>query len=71
MVDLKELKMEYNYNLNRLYNGCNYVDEHPEQCDKYIDEIFKIYKKANEIIEKIMKYQEVSPDETLGGFKIN
>ena len=63
--------MEYNYNLNRLYNGCNYVDEHPEQCDKYIDEIFKIYRKANEIIEKIMKYQEVSPDETLGGFKIN
>lgn len=71
MVDLKELKMEYNYNLNRLYNGCNYVDEHPEQCDKYIDEIFKIYRKVNEIIEKIMKYQEVSPDETLGGFKIN
>lgn len=71
MVDLKELKMNYNFNLNRLYNGCNYVDEHPEQCDKYIDEIFKIYKKANEIIEKIMKYQEVSPDETLGGFKIN
>lgn len=71
MVDLKELKMEYNYNLNRLYNGCNYVDEHPEQCDKYIDEIFKIYRKANEIIEKIMKYQEVSPDETLGGFKIS
>lgn len=71
MVNLKELKMNYNFNLNRLYNGCNYVDEHPEQCDKYIDEIFKIYKKANEIIEKIMKYQEVSPDETLGGFKIN
>lgn len=70
MVDLKQLKMEYNFNLNRLYNGCNYVDEHPDECDKYIDEIFKIYKKVNEIIEKIAKYQQVTSDETLGGFEI-
>ena len=26
MVDLKELKMNYNFNLNRLYNGCNYIE---------------------------------------------
>ena len=70
MVNLNELKMEYNLNLNRLYNGCNYVDEHPEECNKYIDEIFKIYKKTNEIIDQIMKYQQVSSDEVLGGFKL-
>lgn len=70
MVNLNKLKMEYNYNLNRLYNGCNYIDEHPEECDKYIDEVQKIYKKTNEILEEIMKYQEVNANETLGGFKI-
>ena len=70
MVDLKELKMDYNYNLNRLYKGCYYIDEHPEQCNKYIDEIFKIYNKVNDLIEEIEKYQEVSSDEVLGGFNI-
>lgn len=70
MADLKELKMDYNFNLNRLYNGCNYIDEHPEQCNKYIDEIFKIYNKVNELIEEIEKYQKVTSDEVLGGFNI-
>ena len=71
MVNLKELKMDYNFNLSRLYKGCNYLDEHPEDCDKYLDELFKIYKKVNQIIDKICKYQKVTPDETLGGFKID
>ena len=57
MADLKELKMDYNFNLNRLYNGCNYLDE-------------KIYNKVNELIEEIEKYQKVTSDEVLGGFNI-
>ncbi len=70
MVDLKELKMDYNFNLNRLYNGCNYLDEHPEDCDKYLNELFKVYNKVDVIIRQIEKYQEVTSDEVLGGFEI-
>lgn len=70
MADLKELKMDYNFNLNRLYNGCNYLDEHPEDCDKYLNELFKVYNKVDVIIRQIEKYQKVSSDEVLGGFEI-
>lgn len=70
MADLKELKMDYNFNLNRLYNGCNYLDEHPEDCDKYLNELFKVYNKVDVIIRQIEKYQKVTSDEVLGGFNI-
>ena len=71
MADLKELKMDYNFNLNRLYNGCNYLDEHPEDCDKYLNELFKVYNKVDVIIRQIEKYQKVTSDEVLGGFAID
>lgn len=71
MADLNELKMDYNFNLNRFYNGCNYLDEHPEDCDKYLNELFKVYNKVNELIEEIEKYQKVTSDEVLGGFAID
>ena len=70
MAKLEELKMDYNFNLNRLYNGCNYLDEHPEDCDKYLNELFKVYNKIDVIIRQIEKYQKVTSDEVLGGFEI-
>lgn len=70
MAKLEELKIDYNFNLNRLYNGCNYLDEHPEDCDKYLNELFKIYNKVDVIIRQIEKYQKVTSDEVLGGFEI-
>lgn len=71
MAKLEELKMDYNFNLNRLYNGCNYLDEHPEDCDKYLNELFKVYNKVDVIIRQIEKYQKVTSDEVLGGFTID
>ena len=62
--------MDYNYNLNRLYNGCNYLDENPDECNKYLDILMEIKHKVDELIEEIMKYQKVSSEEVLGGFKI-
>ena len=70
MVNLKQLKMDYNYNLNRLYNGCNDLDENPDECNKYLDILMEIKHKVDELIEEIMKYQKVSSEEVLGGFKI-
>ena len=37
MENVQALKKEYNHNLNRYYNGCNYLSEHPEDFDKYED----------------------------------
>ena len=42
MKNVQALKKEYNHNLNRYYNGCNYLSEHPEDFDKYISELIQI-----------------------------
>lgn len=71
MVNLRQLKMDYNFNLNRFYNGCNYCEEHPEDVDKYYDELKKIYNKAFvEILSEIEKYEKPTSKELLEGFEI-
>lgn len=65
-----ELKMEYNYNLNRYYNGCNYIEQHPDETNKYIDEVMKLLNKVNEILDKITNQEMVTEKEILGGFEI-
>ena len=51
MNDLDKLKQEYNHNLIRYYNGCNYLNSHKEDMDKWLPELFKIQDKMNELIE--------------------
>lgn len=67
---VEELKMKYNYILNRYYNGCNYVIEHPEECDKYIKNIKGFKEELDILITKIEKIEKASKGEILGGFKI-
>lgn len=67
---VEELKMRYNYFLNRYYNGCNYIEEYPEQFDKYIKNIEGFKEELDRLITKIEKKQKISIDEILGGFKI-
>ena len=67
---MEDIKKEYNYILNRYYNGCNYVEENPEEFDKYISEIMKFKTKLDEILTKIEKHEKVSKKEILEGFKI-
>lgn len=65
-----ELKLEYNKNLKRFYKGCNYLSEHPEEFNKYFDEIQKIQNKLNELIIEI-EYKEkrhLTSNEILEGF---
>lgn len=33
---MPNLKVIYNYTLQRYYNGCNYINQHIEEADKYI-----------------------------------
>ena len=67
---IQELKMQYNYLLNRYYNGCNYVEVNPDQFNKYIEKIMDFKKELEEILIEIEKQYKVTEDEILGGFEI-
>ena len=70
MVELKQIKWEYNNILNRYYNGCNYLIDNPDEFDKYINIITELKNKIDELLNIIMKQQRVTEDEILGGFII-
>lgn len=63
MPKLKEL---YNKNLERYYNGCNYISEHLDEVDKYLPKVLELLNKLNKILEKIPRATE---EEILNGFK--
>lgn len=65
-----EQKMKYNYYLNRYYNGCNYVESHPDEFDKYINKIEEFKTELNKLLEEIQSKEKTSEEEILGGFKI-
>ena len=62
MQNLKEL---YNKTLQRYYNGCNYIEEHIQEADKYLPEVLKLLDTLNQILERI----SASEEEILNGFK--
>ena len=71
MVDkLYQLKWEYNHTLNRYYNGCNYIEEHSEEADKYLPVVLELLEKINNLLEQIQKKQLISEAEILGGFEL-
>lgn len=70
MVDLKQIKWKYNNTLNRYYNGCNYLIDNPNEFDKYIKNVMDLKAKIDELLDIIMKEQEVTEDEILGGFSL-
>lgn len=65
-----DLKWNYNHSLNRYYNGCNYLQEHPDEFDKYIEELTSIKENLEILISEIMEQQEVTENEILGGFAL-
>ena len=54
MVSMYNEKWNYNNNLNRFYNGCNYITENPEQCDEYLDDVLKLKKNCELFLTKII-----------------
>jgi len=67
---VEELKMKYNYILNRYYNGCNYIEAHPDEFEDYINIVMGFKGQLEELLAKIESIQLVSEDDILGGFKI-
>lgn len=63
---MPKLKEIYNKTLQRYYNGCNYIDEHIEECDKYLPEVIKLLNNLNEILARI---PNATKEEILNGFK--
>lgn len=64
---MPNLKVTYNHTLQRYYNGCNYIEQHLEEMDKYIPIILELLDKLNLIIKKIGNMTE---KEILEGFTI-
>lgn len=62
---MQRIKELYNKTLQRYYNGCNYIEEHIEECDKYLPEVLKLLDKLNQILKRIPATEE----EILNGFK--
>lgn len=65
-----DLKWNYNKNLTRYYNGCNYLEQHPDEFEKYIEELKAIKENLEILISEIMEDEEVNESEMLGGFKL-
>lgn len=64
---MEAYKIEYNKLLERYYNGCKYLKEHPEKMNEYLDLLLNIQNKLDIIIDK---YKIVDKDVILNGFKI-
>lgn len=62
---MQKIKELYNKILQRYYNGCNYIEEHIEEVDKYLPEVMKLLNTLNQILKKIPATEE----EILNGFK--
>lgn len=63
---MEKLKQTYNKLLQRYYNGCNYIEKHLEEADKYLPKVLEILNKINKILEKIPNATE---EEILNGFE--
>ena len=63
---MDKLKQIYNKTLQRYYNGCNYLSEHIDECDKYLPIVLKLLDALNQILKRIPNATE---EEILNGFK--
>lgn len=63
---MEKLKQTYNKLLQRYYNGCNYIEEHLEEADKYLPKVLELLNKINKILERMPNATE---EEILNGFK--
>lgn len=63
---MQKLKQLYNETLQRYYNGCNYIEEHIQEADKYLPAVKKLLNNLNAILKKIPNATE---EEILNGFE--
>jgi len=67
---IETLKKIYNYNLNRLNNGCKYCEEHNDEVDIWLPELLKIHQNMNRVLEEILEYEKIGSKDIGEGFVI-
>lgn len=67
MKSKKQMKKQYNYLIQRFYNGCKYLEEHRKEIDKYIHVLLEIIDNLGEILKEM---PEATKKEILNGFKV-
>lgn len=63
---MESYKQEYNHLLKRFYNGCDYINKHPQEEEKLMPELLKILEKMNIILVENPTDNE---EDILNGFK--
>lgn len=71
MVTMFNEKWNYNNNLNRFYNGCNYIIENPEKFDVYIDNVMNLKHNCEIFLLRIESKEIVTRNEILNGFDLS
>ncbi len=71
MVTMFNEKWNYNNNLNRFYNGCNYIIENPEKFDEYIDNVMNLKHNCEIFLLRIESKEAVTRNEILNGFDLS
>lgn len=71
MVTMFNEKWNYNNNLNRFYNGCNYIIENPEKFDEYIDNIMNLKHNCEIFLLRIESKETITRNEILNGFDLS
>ena len=64
---MQKLKGLYNKNLQRYYDGCNYIFNNPTEWDKYLPVVKELLNKMNEILKEM---PQATKEERLNGFKL-
>jgi uncharacterized protein YukE len=57
MTEVNALKENYNKNLDRLNKGWDYCNAHPEEVEKWSEELYNITKILSNIMNSLIKYQ--------------
>ena len=55
---MQDIKQQYNKTLQRYYNGCNYIEKHMEESEKYLPKVLELLDRINKILNKIPKATE-------------
>jgi len=61
---MEAYKTKYNKLLKRYYNGCEYLRTHPDEWEKYLQELMKI----QEELGTISSQYDIKPPNVLNGF---
>lgn len=67
---IEDLKWNYNYNLRRYNKGCEYCNTHKSEIEKWLPELLDILDNINTLLDEIIKQENVTEQEIIGGFKL-